>query len=73
MILQLKIPIFPTKINYKVSDPRFGTLHVLYLILKEFKVLLDYALKIETNSLKYFQCLSSLLMLSSIFTMFLTS
>ena len=56
MILQLEIAIMPTKINYKVSDPRFGTLHVLYLILKEFKVLLDYALKIETNSLKYFQC-----------------
>ena len=56
MILQLKIAIIPMKINYKVSDPRFGTLHVLYLILKEFKVLLDYALKIETNSLKYFQC-----------------
>ena len=56
MILQLKIAIMPTKINYKVSDPRFGALHILYLILNEFKVLLDYALKIETNSLKYFQC-----------------
>ena len=56
MILQLKIAIMPTKINYKVCDPRFGTLHVLFLILKEFNVLLAYALKIETNILKYFQC-----------------
>ena len=56
MILQLKIAIMPTKINYKVCDPRFGILHEMFLILKEFKVLLDYALKIETNSLKYFQC-----------------
>ena len=54
MILQLKIAIMPTKINYKVFDPRFGTLHVLYLILKEFKVLHIrlQALKIEINSLK---------------------
>ena len=30
MILQLEIAIMPTKLNYKVSDPRFGMLHVLY-------------------------------------------
>ena len=52
MILQLEIAIMPTKINYKVCDPRFGTLHVLYLILKEFKLLLDYKLEKKTNSLK---------------------